>query len=108
MPKWRIRCEFLADDTAHEHVARIGHKGDDGHLEVGGIGGNDREGGVFAGGGIVEEAGQKALEGREAGVPGGNAKGEGDDEISQGNRDAVMDAFEKHIPAGLAQWQWYG
>ena len=49
MPDGGAGTEFLADDTAHEHVAGVGHQRDQDDFKVWGIGCDDREACVFAG-----------------------------------------------------------
>lgn len=103
----RRRCssgvsgEFLADYTAHEHIAGIGNKRDEGELEIGSVTSNNGKGCVFACRGIVEETGEKSLHRIEPCIAGCDTECEGNDEIAQRNRDAVMDAFEEYVPAGL-------
>ena len=62
------------------------------------FGGDDGEGRVFAGRGIVEQADQKALKGVEARAAGGNAERKRHGEIAEADRNAVADAGEK-VPA---------
>ena len=64
------------------------------------VGGNDGEGGVFPGGGIVQQADEKALKGVQPGVPGRDAERKRHSQISEPDGHAVADAGEKH-PAPL-------
>lgn len=104
MEKGGIGGAFLADYAAHEHIAGVGYQGNDNHFKIGGIPGDDGKSCVFPSRGIVEEAGEKSLERVKAGVPGGNAKREGNHEIAKCDGDTVMEPLEEDIPLGVCKW----
>ena len=91
-----VRGKFLADDAAHEHVAGIGHERDECQLEIRGIAGNDGKRRIFAGGGVVEEAGEEALQGIKSGIAGGDAEREGDDKIAQRDRNTIVNTLKEY------------
>ena len=94
----RVGRKFLAERAAHQQIPRVGDERDERHLHKAAVGGDDGEGRVFAGRGIVEQADQKALKGVEARAAGGNAERKRHGEIAEADRNAVADAGEK-VPA---------
>lgn len=97
----RIGRKFLAERAAHEQIPRVGNERDERHFQKAAVRGNDREGCVFARGGVIEQADEKALETRSArrsraAMPERKRHGQ----IPKPNGNAVADTGKKH-PAPL-------
>ena len=100
VPDGGTGLELLREGTAHEHVARVGNECDEDDLEVGRIGRDDREASVLAGRGVVEEAREEALQWVEPRIAGGDAEREGDHEVAECDRHAVVDTLEEDLARG--------
>ena len=58
------------------------------------VGGDDGEGGVFPGGGIAQQADEKALKGVQPGVARGDAEGKRNGQIAQADGQPVAETGE--------------
>ena len=74
MKKRRFGRKALGQRTAHQKIPRVGDQGDDGHLQIGSLGGDQRKGRILPRRGVVQKAGPKALHRRQARIPGRNAQ----------------------------------
>ena len=93
MKHWSISWQFLGKRTGHQQIAQV----DDGlgkyHFEIRCAGTDDAECGKFSGRSEVCETHDRSRKRMDAKIPGSNAKGEGNGEVAECDRNAVTESF---------------